>query len=923
MAKRFLIIDGLSQIFRCYYAPFQAISAPSGEPTRATYVFTNMLLQLAREQKPDYLVMVMDVGRETVFRTEIDPDYKAHREPPPEDLAPQIQRICQIVQSQGIPILSQTGFEADDLIATMCRQLADQDIELFLVSKDKDLEQLLSDRVRMFDPGKSETIGPAELRNKKGYGPEQAVEIQTLTGDSTDNIPGIKGVGPKKAATLISKYGTAAAVIEHADELTPAMRKNVLAFANQIDTTRQLVTLRQDVPIELDLQTCRFGGIRAAALMPIFSELGFRKLLEQFAQPADTSTPPPSKPETEEPTLFSPPPTPQMPVPHIEPTSRTTGRDYRLVDNPDKLQAFLSELKKQTWFAVDTETTSLNAVDADLVGLSFSWEKNTGYYLPVRGLGDCLPIEATLDALRPIMTDPAIKKVGQNIKYDWIILAEHGLPVAGVAFDTMIASFVLDSSRRSHSMDALARELLGFDPIPIKDLIGKGKNQIGFDSVETTRACEYSAEDADVTWQLSEIFRQQLSGSELESLFHETEMPLVEVLAAMETEGVRLDTDVLAKMSNELADRLTELTRQIYRHAQHEFNIDSPKQLANVLFDELDLPVVRKTKTGRSTDAETLETLTWQTDHPVPKLVKEYRELTKLKGTYVDTLPEMISERTGRIHASFNQTAAITGRLSSSDPNLQNIPIRTDLGRQIRKAFVARDHDHVLVTADYSQIELRILAHFCQDEALMHAFAEDRDIHQFVASQVFGVPLAEVNREQRSKAKAVNFGIIYGQTAYGLSRSTGMPVGEAQGFIDMYFMRYPGISMFIDKVVVDAKRSGYVKTILGRRRTILDIASRNKNARAQAERLAINTVIQGSAADLIKRAMITIHRKIIDEHRPTRMLIQVHDELVFDVKHDAVAAEAEFIRHEMANALPLTVPIKVDIAWGNNWLEGK
>jgi len=898
MAKRFFIIDGLAQIFRCYYAPFRPLTSPGGEPTRATYVFTNMLLQLIREQRPDFLAMAMDTRDEIVFRHEIDPKYKANREPPPEDLPPQIERICQIVASQSIPILTVPGFEADDVLATICEQLAEEDIEIHLVSKDKDLEQLLSDKVRMFDPGKGEFIGPDDLREKKGYGPEAAIEIQTLSGDSTDNVPGVKGVGPKKAAGLIAKYGTAGSVIEHADELTPAMSKNVKAFADRLEMTRQLVTLRRDVPVPFDLKACAWSDVDFAALQPLFEELGFNRLLEQANEKAGAA---PEKPQA----------------------AKTQKRDYVLVDNEDKLTAFLVELKKQKRFAFDTETTSLHPAWAKLVGMSFSWQANTGYYLPFRGVGHCLDLEGALEKLRPIMADQRVEKIGQNIKYDLVVLEHHGVPVGGVAFDTMVASFVLDSSRRSHGMDALARELLGFEPIPISDLIGKGKSQIGFDEVDTVQACEYAAEDADVTWQLGEVLGGQMADSELEPLFTQTEMPLVEVLAAMEAEGVNLDTALLATMSRELETRLDQLTAEIHREAGHSFNIDSTKQLAVVLFDELDLPVIRKTKTGRSTDAETLETLAIQSEHPVPRLVKEYRELTKLKGTYTDTLPKMICTRTGRVHASFHQTGAITGRLSSSDPNLQNIPIRTELGRRIRGAFVARDENHVLLTADYSQIELRVLAHFCQDSTLKQAFAEDRDIHRFVASQVFGVPLDEVTSGQRGRAKAVNFGIIYGQTAYGLSRSTGMPVGEAQGFIDMYFMRYPGIRMFIDKIIADAKRDGYVSTILGRRRMIADIDSRNRNTRQAAERLAVNTVIQGSAADLIKKAMIHIHRRIVAEHRPSHMLIQVHDELVLDVKRDAVEAEAAFIRQEMADALPLDVPIKVDIAWGETWLEGK
>ncbi len=987
MSKRFFIIDGLSQIFRCYYAPFQSLSAPGGEPTRATYVFTNMLIQMAREQKPDYLAMAMDSKEEAVFRRELAPDYKAHRQAPPEDLPPQIDRILEIVRSQGIPILAVEGFEADDLLATLCRRLGGHDdIEIFLVSKDKDLDQLLTDSVKLFDPGKSEVIGPADLREKKGFGPEHAIEVQILSGDTVDNIPGVKGIGPKKAAALIAKYGTAAAVVAHADELTPAMRANVKEFADKLELTRKLVTLRQDVPFEFDLEACRWQGINNQALLPIATHLGFTRIVQQINErlkeknvvgqasslstdrqdagptmktagaspdvhwdsrtdlpreslPAKQSTrfsenlfdlgPPPRTPESDE-SIETPLPQPKLGRP---------PSNYSCVDDQIKFAAFLAELKKQPIFAFDTETDNINPAWAKLAGLSFSWEAGKGYYLPICGVGDCLPLEPTLAALRPIFADPNVKKVGQNLKYDLVVLATHGVPLAGIAFDTMIASFVLDSSRRSHGMDALARELLGRDTIPITDLIGSGKNEITFDGVETAKAAEYAGEDADVTWQLYQVFREQLDGSDLGPLFHETEMPLVEVLAAMESEGVRLDTDVLAKMSNELAARLHELTRQIHKEVGHAFNIDSTKQLAAVLFDELKLPVVKSTqKKARSTDAETLASLAASTQHPVPTLVKEYRELVKLKGTYIDTLPEMICERTHRIHCSFHQTGAVTGRLSSSDPNLQNIPIRTEIGRQIRRAFVPRDAGHVLLTADYSQIELRVLAHFCGDATLRQAFLDDRDIHQFVAAQVFGVSLKEVTKEQRSRSKAVNFGIIYGQSAYGLSRTTGMSSTEAQTFIDMYFQRYPGIRAFIDATLETARRVAepfsrdpegsavqvpYVRTILGRRRSVPDLNSRNRNLRTAAERFAVNTVIQGSAADLIKRAMIAIHRRIVSESRPARMIIQVHDELVFDIPRTAVTAESEMIRQEMSQALPLSVPIKVDIAYGDNWLEGK
>ena len=906
--KTFYIIDGHAQIYRSYYAPFRDLTSPTGEPTRATHVFCQSLLNLIRTRRPDYLAMAMDVSDETVFRHDIYPEYKANREPPPEDLPPQAERIVSIVEAMGIPVVRLAGFEADDLMATICQRLTKADLDIYLISKDKDLEQLLTDTgpgggsVRLYDPGKDEVIDAASLLETKGYRPGQVVEVQTLAGDNVDNVPGVKGVGVKTAAKLIAKYGNAQAVIDHADELTPKQKENVLAFAEQMPVTRELVTLRRDVDFPFDLESARFGGVPVDGVEPIFAELGFNRLTEQLES-------------------FRQGPTP------ADRAAATTGRgqaDYRLVDTAEALVALAKDLARQPAFAFDTETTGLHPVGAELVGLSFSWKAGTGYYVPLRSAtGDTLPLELVIEKLGPALADASIKKVGQNVKYDLIVLKQVGVEVAGVYFDTMIASFVLNPARRSHGMDALARELLDYDPIPITDLIGKGKSQITLDEVELQRVCEYAAEDADVTWRLYEVLSRQLADSPFEELFFETEMPLVEVLAQMEHNGIALDTDILATMSNTMARRMAELTRQIHHHAEHEFNIDSTKQLANVLFDEQRLPVIRKTKTGRSTDADTLETLARTTDSPIPPLVLEYRELAKLKGTYVDTLPEMICHRTGRIHASFNQTGTVTGRLSSSDPNLQNVPVRTESGRQIRSAFVVGLEDHTLLVADYSQIELRVLAHFCQDDKLLEAFRTGLDIHAFVASQVNGVPMTEVTRDQRSRAKAVNFGIIYGQTAFGLSRALNISRSDAESFIAEYFLRYPRIRLFIDECIVKARRTGYAATILGRRRPIEELHSRNKQRVAFAERIAVNTVIQGSAADLIKKAMIAIHQAIRTGRLKSRMLLQVHDELVFETPKKLVEPETEAIRAMMTTALPLDVPVVVDIATGPNWLESK
>ncbi len=900
----FYIIDGHYLIFRAYYAPFGRLSSPTGEPTKAVHAFCGTLFNFIRKQKPDYLAMAVDISDATVFRRDLYAEYKANREPPPEDFAPQANRIFEIVRAAEIPILSAEGFEADDVLATLADRAPEMDVDVVLVSRDKDLYQLIGDRVRLFDPIKGEIIDAAGLVANKGFTPEQSVEIQTLTGDSVDNIPGIEGVGPKTAIKLIEKYGSAAAVVDHADDLRPKQRDRVKEFASKMDLTRQLVTLRRDVPIEFDLESARFTGLKSERLLPIFETLGLHRMTEQLAELAVDGD--------------------GAAVESAALVTESSRGEYTLADTPEKLDALVADLAKTTAFAFDTETTGLNPVACKLAGISISWESGSGVYIPVRAaMGATLPVELVVEKLSPIFADPKRLKCGQNLKYDTVVLRQAGLNVVGPFFDTLIASYVLDPLRSSHGLDALARDCLGHAMIPISDLIGKGRDQITIDQVDAARVCEYAGEDADFTWRLFEFFKPQIESSPLCRVFEDVEMPLVEVLAEMEHNGIALNASVLTEMSVEITERLDKLTEEIHCAAGHTFNIDSTKQLANVLFDEQGLEVVRKTKTGRSTDADTLATLVETATNDIPKLVLEYRELTKLKSTYVDSLPNMVCKRTGRIHSSFNQIGAITGRLSSSDPNLQNIPIRTETGRKIRKAFVAGTPKNMLIVADYSQVELRILAHMCRDENLMQAFREGQDIHAFVAAQVNGVSLGDVTRAQRSAAKAVNFGIVYGQTAFGLSRSIGVSMAEAKTFIDTYFERYPGIRTFIDACIKKAREVGFAETILGRRRPIDGLDSRNKQRSAMAERLAVNTVVQGSAADLIKRAMIDIQDAIHRENRPSRMLLQVHDELVFETPASRVEAESDMIREKMTHAIPLDVPLAVDIDSGLNWLESK
>jgi len=934
-AKSLYLIDGHAQIYRAYYAPFGNLSSPTGEPTRAVHVFTQMLLNLMRDREPDYLAMTLDVDDRTVFRTQIDPEYKGNRDASPEDMAPQIARIISIVQSMNIPILQLSGYEADDLMATIARRRAGDDLDVYLVSRDKDLDQLLDDHTFMYDPMKGDVITADSMRAAKGFGPELAIEAQMLMGDSTDNIKGANGVGPKKAAQLLEKYGSVASIIDAADELTPKLRENILEFKERADIVRQLVTLKTDVEFEFDLDAAAVEKIDAKGAVPILNELGLRRLVERVGGDVNPDAPreakaAAAKSDSGKPTtahgqtgfLFG------DADEAVAPTSSAGSFDkskvnYELVDTKAKLTAFVKKLKKQKAFAFDTETTGLNPADADLCGISISWQAGEGHYIPVRGIGETLDEDLVRDTLGPIFADEKVAKRGQNLKYDVFILRAFGMEVCGIDFDTMIAGAIALSDRRSHGIDAMARDLLGYTKIETHELLGKGKNQITFAEIETTRTVDYAVEDSDISWQLYELLEKQINGSPGEKLFRDVEMPLVDVLAKMEQRGVALDVGVLAEISSSIADRLVKLEKDIHTEAGRPFNINSTKQLAEILFDELGLRVVKRTKTTRSTDAEVLETLAAESAIALPGLVLEYRELSKLKSTYVDALPEMVSNRTGRIHPSFHQIGAITGRLSCSDPNLQNIPIRTELGSRIRRAFVPSDDKSVLIKADYSQIELRVLAHFSGDKALRDAFENDRDIHATVAAQLAGIEIDDVTKEQRARAKTVNFGIVYGQTAFGLARSTSMTQAEARDFIKAYFKTYPTIRAFLDSCVEHAREHGFVETILGRRRAIRDINSRNRTAKQQAERFAANTVIQGSAADLIKAAMVKLDRQIEAEDRPSKMLIQVHDELVFECPKKALKKEVAMIKDCMSSAIPLDVPIKVDVAAGANWLDGE
>jgi DNA polymerase-1 len=925
--KSFYIIDGHAQIFRAYFAPFRDLTSPTGEPTKATYVFTQMLLNLVQKRTPDYLAMTIDTGDSGVFRKKIYPEYKSNRKETPPDFFPQEQRILEIVRDAGVPIFGMPGFEADDLIATMATTLCDHEFDVFLVSKDKDLRQILNDCTFMYDPQSDEVIDAKKLEEKVGYGPSEAIEVQTLMGDTVDNVPGIPGVGEKTAAKLIKKYGKVEEILKHLDELTPKLKENFEKFADKLPLSRQLVSLKTDVEFGFDPSQCEFKGLNLTALRGHMEALGFRNLLARLGD-GETET------EAKRPAVKPAPvylpfgeslfPDASVPATGAPAAETHIGCNYCLIDTEEKFVDFLKQLKKQKRFAFDTETDALGALRSNLVGMSFSWDKQTGYYVPVKGPTGCqhLECERVLRDLKPILENEKIKKVGHNLKYDLMVMQQAGVNIRGVELDTMIAAFLIDADRLQYGIDRLA--LLNFRKIATDELIGKGRNQLSMDRVALDRVATYASEDADIAFRLYERLSQQLDENPtLRKLNDEIETPLIQVLADMETNGIAIDPKVLKEQGDAMGDKIETLKQQIFQAAEMEFNPDSPKQLADVLFKKLGLKVVKRTKTGPSTDIEVLERLANQ--HAVPKLILEYRSLVKLKNTYLDNLPNFVNPRTGRIHASFSQIGAATGRLSCSDPNLQNIPIRTDEGRRIRSAFVPGDpKKNVLLTADYSQIELRFLAHFTQEPALIEAFEKDEDIHRTVAAEVFAVPLDKVSRDQRAQAKIINFGIVYGVTASGLARRIdGMTVRGAADLIAAYHKRFPRIKQFLESCIMEAQTKGYVETMLGRRRPIPDIGSHIISIRNGSERMAINSVVQGSAADLIKIAMNNVHQRLKKENRPSRMLLQVHDELVFETPADKTESEAEAIRHEMCNAMKLKVPLKVEVGWAKNWQEVK
>ncbi|MCC7389565.1 MAG: DNA polymerase I [Phycisphaerales bacterium] len=984
--KTLYLIDGFAQFFRAYHAIRTPMTSPvTKEPTNMSFGFVGMLLKLLRGEgqmhgPPDYIAVALDIGGDRgTFRSEIYPDYKATRSEPPDDLMPQVDRALALLREIGVPILGAPGFEADDVIATLATSFSQRhpDIRVRIISKDKDLKQLLGEGApptEMYDIHTDILITAQTLKDETGLTPPQVVDMLALMGDTVDNVPGVPGIGPKTAAQLIAEFGTLDAVLAEVREDKPAKdwkikgkrRENILAAADAgvLDLSKKLVALRHDVPLEFDLTQAEVPRLRLDRMLPILQELGFNRYQDELkallgqpaagataaSQPAERTTKPGGG-------LSSPRPRPAEPGGLFDalddtPTHTKADGAYHCVRTQADLDQLITALKSAAAIAVDTETTSLRPVQANLCGLSFAVTPGEAWYVPVRSPDPAshLNEQTVLHALRPILEDATIPKLGHNIKYDILVLRRAGVELRGHLAehggDSMIASYLIDASRSSHSMDALALALLSRTNISIRELIGSGPQQRTFDTVALDRATEYAAEDADVTLQLARRMLPQIRAMHLDALFYDLEMPLVDALAELEWNGIRVDPAELDRQRGRLEKRIAELRVRIADEAMtaigREFDPDSPKQLGAVLFNRTDaaepglgIRPIKHGKTGPSTDAEVLEKLAADPaiESPIPQLIIEHRQLAKLVNTYLVNLVEEIEPSTGRIHASFNQTVAATGRLSSSDPNLQNIPIRTEIGRDIRKAFVA-DPGHALVTADYSQIELRLLAHLSRDPALIEAFLEGQDIHTAVAAQIHRVPMGEVTREQRGGAKMVNFGIVYGITAFGLARRLGVSNTEAAEIIDGYKKRFAGISTFLEECVAQAQRHGYVETMLKRRRQIPDITSNNPNRRALAERTAINSVVQGSAADLIKIAMVDLHRRLsphaahLRAGRPpeidrVRMLLQIHDELVFECPKDRAEQVRDLVVDRMQQAMTLDVPLIADAAISENWHEAK
>jgi DNA polymerase-1 len=902
------LIDGSSYLYRAFHA-LPPLTNTYGEPTGALFGIVNML-RTTMKAGSDYVAFVCDAPGRT-FRDDLYPQYKANRPSMPDDLRAQIEPMMKIVGALGFPILCVPGVEADDVIGTLARQASDQGIDTVISTGDKDFAQLVGAHIVLINTMSNTTMDIDGVVEKFGVRPEQIVDYLTLMGDSIDNVPGVEKCGPKTAAKWLGEYGTLDNLFANADKIGGKIGENLRAAIPRLPLSRELVTIRTDVPLDLGPTDLRMRERDVEALRELYTRYDFKAALKDL-DAADTSAPAPA-------------PAPAAPAPAastVTPGFAGAG-EYELVVTEDRFAAWLEKLETAPLIAFDTETTSIDAMQADIVGISLAVEPGKAAYVPLAhdfpGAPTQLSPGHVLGALKPIFEDPARPKVGQHGKYDVNILSHYGIALRGLAHDTMLESYVLNATATRHDMDSLASRYLGYTTVKYEDVAGKGAKQIPFSQVDCDAACRYAAEDADITLRLHHALWPQLEAEpSLRSVYTDIEIPLVPVLAKMERTGVLIDANELRLQSQQLGKRMVELQKQAYAAAGHEFNMDSPKQLQTVLFDELGLAAKIKTPKGQpSTNEEALEAIADM--HELPRLILEYRGLAKLRSTYTDKLAGIVNPRTGRVHTSYHQGAVATGRISSSDPNLQNIPVRTEEGRRIRQAFIAPEGWRILA-ADYSQIELRIMAHLSKDEGLVRAFREGGDVHRATAAEVFGVTPAEVTANQRRAAKAINFGLMYGMSSFGLARQLGVDRGEASDYMGRYFSRYPGVRAFMDATREQAHRDGYVQTLFGRRLYLENLKSRNQAFRAGAERAAINAPMQGTAADIIKRAMIAVSAWI-EPRDDVRLLMQVHDELVFEVRADAVDAVRAGIEERMAGAATLSVPLQVDIGVGANWDE--
>ncbi|MFH0839316.1 MAG: DNA polymerase I [Candidatus Omnitrophota bacterium] len=884
--KRLFIIDGNSFCYRAYFA-IKNLSNSKGRPTNAIYGFVTMLNKIIETEKPDYVAVAFDLKGPT-FRHAMYDDYKIHRKPMPDELVSQLNPIKDILRAYNIKIFEKEGFEADDILATIVKKLTREPLEIFIITGDKDMLQLVDEHIKVYNTYKEGLIFDAEaVKENFGVEPKGIVDLIALMGDSSDNIPGVPGIGHKTALSLLKDFGSLDTLLTNIGKIKSEKLKSLIERnKDKALLSRTLAITKCDVPLDITLEDMKRTEPERESLFELFKEFEFKSLSKEFAPSHQTQE----------------------------------DLDYRLILTKRDFEDFLKKLKEKEIFAFDFETTSTDPIQAEVVGVSFSFKMKQAYYIALYNKGKyLLEPKYVFASLKNIFEDVRYKKIGQNIKYEKIILRNLGIDLRGISFDTMVASYLINPSKPNHNLDDIAIEYLNVKITSIEELVGKGKGQLSMADVDLEKIYKYGCQDSDVTFRLSKLLGERLKQYEMEDLFRNIELPLIDVLADMELAGVKLDTKLLNKLSLKMEETLTCVTRTIYKMADATFNINSPKQLSEILFEKLKLPVIKKTKTGYSTDVEVLEELS--KTHPIAKVLSEYRELSKLKSTYVDALPELINSKTEKVHTSFNQTVAQTGRLSSSNPNLQNIPIKTEEGRKIRAAFIPASKSNLLISADYSQIELRILAHLSTDEVLIDAFKREVDIHAYTASLIFGVGEKEITQEMRDTAKTVNFGIVYGMSPYGLSKDLGIEPQKAKEFIDAYFNRYPKVKLYMDQEIELARKCGFVKTIFNRRRYIPDITNTNMQVRQFAERTAVNTPIQGSAADLIKLAMIEIHNIFQSKKLKCKMILQVHDELVFDCAKEDEPKAAGIIKEIMEHVITLSVPIKVSIKSGLNWLE--